>query len=106
CHAAEVDAVITALAADEAEALRFAARAVVGERDLERGIDRLGARVGEEHAREARRSDARQALGELERDRMAHLEGGREIHLRDLALDRLDDLRPAMPRVHAPKARG
>jgi len=102
-HAAEVDAVIAALTPDEAETLRFAAGAMVGERDLERRVDRFGARIGEEQAREALRRDAREPLGELERDRMAHLEGGREVHRRDLALDRLDDLRAAMPRVHAPE---
>ena len=46
--AAEVDAVIGAVAADQADALALAARPVVGERDLERGVDRLGARVAEE----------------------------------------------------------
>jgi hypothetical protein len=105
-HAAEVDAVIAALAADQAKALSFAARAVIGERDLERRVDRLGARVGEEDAREPLRRDAREPIGELESDRMAHLEGGREVHLLDLPLDCLDDLRPAVAGVHAPQARG
>ena len=43
--AAEADAVIAALAADEARALPLARHVPVGERDLERGVDRLGAGV-------------------------------------------------------------
>src|SRR5688572_28471274 len=78
-HAAEVDAVVAALAADQAVAPRLAARALVGERDLERGVGGLGARVAEENAREPRRRDAREPLGELERGRVAHLERRREI---------------------------
>ena len=42
-HPAEVHAVVAALAADEPEASRLAARAVVGERDLERRVGRFGA---------------------------------------------------------------
>ena len=37
-HAAEVHAVIAALAPDEARPLTLAARPVIGERDLERGL--------------------------------------------------------------------
>ena len=102
-HAAEVDAVVAALAADEAKALTFTTRAVPGEGDLERRVDRFGARVGEEHPREALRGDARQALGELEGDRVAHLEGRREVHLPGLPADGLDDARPGMAGVHAPQ---
>ena len=47
--AAEADAVIAARAADEAHALRLPLRLPVGERDLERRVDRLRARVAEEH---------------------------------------------------------
>ena len=54
--AAEIDAVIAALAADQARLRRVALRPVIGERDLERGLDRLRARVGEEHMVEARRA--------------------------------------------------
>jgi hypothetical protein len=43
------------------------------------------------------------ALGKLERDRMAHVEGRREVHLRNLLLHRGDDLRPAMAGVDAPE---
>lgn len=42
-NAAEVDAMIAALAADEAEARAVALSAVISERDLQRGIDRFRA---------------------------------------------------------------
>src|SRR5512134_4006709 len=41
-HAAEVDAVVAARATDQPVAPRFAARTVVGERDLERRVGRFG----------------------------------------------------------------
>ncbi len=46
--AANVDAVVGPLARDHADAAGFAAGIVVGHCDLQRGIDRLGAGVGEE----------------------------------------------------------
>ena len=79
--AAEADAVIAALAADEARARALALRAVIGERDLERGVDRLRARVAEEHVVEVARRERGEPLGELEGLRMAHLEGRRVVHL-------------------------
>ena len=60
--AAEADAVIAALAADQALARALAADAVIGERDLERGIDRLRAGVGEEHMVEIAGQHGRRAL--------------------------------------------
>ena len=96
---------VAALAADQAEAPGFAARTVVRQCDLQCAVDRLGARVGEEHALEPLGRDRGEALGELERDRVAHLESRREIHLRRLALDRLHNLRPAVARVDAPQSR-
>ena len=103
-HAAEVDAVITALAADEAGALAFAAGAVVGQRDLQRRLHRLRAGVGEEHLVHALGRDAGQPRGEFEGLGMAHLEGGSEVQLRRLFLDRPHDARPVVACVHAPQA--
>src|SRR3954466_13766884 len=103
-HAAEVDAVVAALAADQAKTAGLTARAMVGERDLERAIDGFGPRIGEEDMALTTRRDPPPPLGELEGDRVPHLESRREVHFRRLALDRLDDLRPAMPRVHTPQA--
>ena len=103
--AAEADPVIAALASDQAGARSLADRALVGERDLERGIDRLRPRSGEEHPIEAARRDLRQSLGEGEGDRMAHLEGRRIIHGGKLRRDRIGDLRAAVPGIDAPQAR-
>ena len=46
-HAAEIHAVIALLATDQAGTITFAARTVVAQRDLQRGVDRLGAGVRE-----------------------------------------------------------
>ena len=104
--AAEIDAVVALLAADQADALALAALAVVGDRELERGIHRLGARVGEEDARHALGQQRRELLGELEGRRMAHLERRREVQRRHRLLHRLDDGLAAMAGVDAPQARG
>ena len=104
--AAEADAVIAALAADQAGAARLAVGAMIGERDLQRGIDRLGAGVGEEDAVEALRRDLGEALGEIEGERMAHLERRREIQRHQLPLDRSRDLLAAMAGIDAPEAGG
>ena len=57
--AAEIDAVIAALAADQAGAAALPLHALIGERDLQRRLDRLRARVGEEDMVEPLRRDAR-----------------------------------------------
>ena len=93
--AAEADAVIALFAADQAGALALAAGAVIGQRDLERGIHRLGAGIGEEHVVEWLRRNRGQAFGQHEGQRMAHLEGRREIQRGDLLADRLHDARCA-----------
>ena len=90
-NAAEADAVIAALAADQPRARALAADVVISERDLERGVDRFRARIAEEHAveiaRRQRRDPARQfegfGVGEVERRRI--VEFGR------LPRDRGDD---------------
>src|SRR6185312_1227743 len=82
----EVDPVIAALATDQARALRLAAHALIGHRDLQRGIDRLGSGVREEHPVEAGWRELRDSLRRLERLGMRHLERGREVELGDLLL--------------------
>ena len=79
--AAEADAVIAALAPDQARARAFAAHIVIGERDLERGVDRLRAGIAEEHVVEIARRQRRDPARELERLRMAELEGRRVVEL-------------------------
>ena len=57
--AAEVDAVVAALAADEPHLRAVSFGAMVGDGHLERGLDRFRARVREEDVLEAFRSDRR-----------------------------------------------
>jgi hypothetical protein len=101
--AAEAHAVVAALAADEARARALATDAVVGERDLERGVHRLGARVGEEHVVEPVGQPLDDLVRQLERSWVAHLERRRVVHLRDLPAHRLGDLASAVARIHAPE---
>src|SRR6478609_3710124 len=102
---AEIDAVIAALAADQAHLGAVSIGTVISERDLERGLDRLRAGVGEEHLVKAGRRDINQLRGAFERAWMTHLEGPGEIELADLLAHRLDDLRSAMAGVDAPQSR-
>src|SRR5262249_58961792 len=102
-HAAEADAVIAALAADQAGARRLAVGAVIGERDLQRGVDRLRSGVGEEDAVETLRCDLGKTLGEIEGERMTHLKRRREIEIHQLALDGGCDLLAAVTGVDAPE---
>jgi hypothetical protein len=73
--------------------------------DLECGVDRLGARVGEEGVIEPARGDPHQLVRELERGRMPHLERRREVERLELACYRLSDLAPSVPGVDAPQPR-
>jgi hypothetical protein len=102
--AAEVDAVVAALAPDEPGARALAARAVVGDRDLERRLDRLRSRVGVEDLGQALGRDLDQPLGQFEGQRVRHVERRGEVEFGRLALDRLDDLRPVVSRVDAPQS--
>jgi hypothetical protein len=102
-HAAEADAVIAALPAHEAHPLRLAARLVVGQRHLERGVGALAAGIGEEDVVQPLGRQLRHAGGGLEGDGVAELEGGREIQDGGLLLDRLDDLAAAMAGIAAPQ---
>ena len=102
--AAEADAVIAALAADQSRACRLTGGALIGERDLQRGVDRFRTRIGEEDAIEAFRRNRGKPLGEIERQRMAHLERGREVELHQLLFDGSRDLAAAVAGVDAPEA--
>ena len=65
--AAEADAVIATRAPDESDALRLALRLPVGERDLERRVDRLGAGVAEEDVVDVRREAFARAVAPARR---------------------------------------
>ena len=90
--AAEVDAVIALLAADQARLRALALRAPVRARHLERRVGGLGARAGEEHVVEAGGRELLDLVRELERQRVAELERRRVVERRDLLLHGLGDL--------------
>src|SRR5690606_24883728 len=96
------DTVVAALTADQTSAMAIAAGAMVGQCDLEGGIDRLGTRVGEEHLVEAGRRRLDQPGGELEGDRMAHVEARGIVERAELRGNRLGDLLATMAGVDAP----
>jgi hypothetical protein len=85
--AAEADAVIAALAADQPGARALAAHIVIRERDLERGIDRLRARIAEKHAVEIARRQRRDPARQLEGFGMGEVKSRRIIELGRLALE-------------------
>ena len=103
--AAEVGAVIAALTPDEPGLRALAPHIVIAERDLERGVGRFRARVGEEHVVEVARREIDQPVRELEGGRVAELEGRREIHALGLRLDRRHDLLVPVACVAAPEPR-
>jgi hypothetical protein len=104
-NAAETDAVVAALATDQARARAFTTCTLVGERDLERGVDRLRPRVREEDVTQSVRQPVHDVVGELERGRVPHLEGRRVFHGGDLPAHRLRDLLAAVACVDAPEPR-
>jgi hypothetical protein len=104
--AAEADAVVAALAPDQAGARAFAADVVVGEGDLQRGVDRFRSGVAEEHVIEVGRRQRRDPARQLERLRMRELERRRVVELGGLRADRRDDRIAIVSRVRAPKSGG
>ncbi|MND80119.1 hypothetical protein D3C80_718830 [compost metagenome] len=101
--AAEADPVVTALAADQPGAGALTAGPLPGQRYLERSVDGFRAGVGIEDVAEALGGYLHQLVGQLERQRVAHLERGGEIEVGDLLGDRLGNLAPTMARVATPE---
>ena len=104
--AAEADAVIAALAADQAGAGALAVELVIGQRDLQRGIGGFRAGIAEEHVVEPVRREIGDAAGKLERLRNAELERRRVIERRGLLGDRFRNLGAAVAGIAAPHAGG
>ena len=100
-HATEADAVIAALATDEPRAVAFVFRAVVGERDLHRGVDGFAARIGEEDVVEVAGGEKCQSRGQLEHLRVGELEAWGVVETSGCGLDRLHDRLPAVAGVDA-----
>ncbi len=102
-HAAEVDAVVALFAADQSRAVAFAFRAMVGEGDLQRRVDRLRAGVGEEHVGETLGRHLDDAFGKCERLVVAHLEDHRVVECRNLLLHGGDNFRVAVADTRGPE---
>ncbi|CAI8181965.1 MAG: Uncharacterised protein [SAR116 cluster bacterium] len=103
-NTAEIHPVIAALTPDQARAAALAAHTMIGNRHLQRGLDRFRSGIGIETVIHAVRRQVDQPVRQLERFGMAHLERRRIIQLRHLVLHGLNDLRPCMARIHAPEA--
>ena len=103
-NTAEADAVIAALAADQPGASGLAAAVVIGQRHLQRGIDRFGTGVAEKHMLKTLRRQRGDAAGKLEGLRMAELERWRVVEGRGLLLDRVHDRVAVMACIAAPHA--
>ena len=98
---AERGAVVGDLARDELVALALAAHAVVLARELDGGLDGLGAAGREEDAVEVAGGEAGDARGELDRARVRVAPVGEEAELLDLLGGGLADLGAAVAGVHA-----
>src|SRR6266540_3320644 len=105
-NAAEADAVVAALTPDQAGARAFAAHVVIGERDLERGVDRLRAGIAEEHVVEVAGRERGDSARELERLGMGELKRRRVVERGRLRLDRRNDRIAIVPGIGAPHAGG
>ncbi|MNT04081.1 hypothetical protein D3C72_1386440 [compost metagenome] len=97
---------ITALATYEPGAGALTAGPLPGQRYLERRIDGFGAGVGIEDVTESLGGYLHQPVGQLERQRVSHLERGGKIEVGDLLGDRLGNLAPTMARVATPEPGG
>ena len=105
-NAAEADAVIAALAADQPGARALAAHVMVRERDFERGVDRFGSGIAEKHPVEPGRRQRRDPVRQLERLRMGELERRRVVEFFSLARDRGHDRIAAVAGIAAPQPGG
>ena len=103
-NAAEVHAMIPALAADQAETPALPGAHLVGARDLQRRIRGFRSRIDEEDMVHAVGRQRRDPLCERKGRRMGELERRREIELAGCLADRLDDRLAVVSRVHAPQA--
>src|SRR5262249_39869400 len=101
--APEADAMIPALASDEHPPRALAARPVITESDLQRGVHRLGTGVDEEDVVEAPRGEAHELVGGDERTGGMHLKAGRVVEPLRLSLDGFDDRLAAVACVHGPE---
>jgi hypothetical protein len=103
--APEPDAMVGALAADDASARSLAPDSVICNGDLERCIDSLGAGIGEEDAIRRSSGQGRDAPCQLECRRMGYLKARAIVEALDLIADSLDNARIRVPERCTPKSR-
>ena len=101
--AAKADAMIAALAADQPHARRIAPHVVIGERDLERGVDRFRAGIAEEHVVEIAGRQRGDAARQFERLADGQTERPARSRARGFFLDRRDDRLAVMAGIRAPE---
>ncbi|CAM2153920.1 hypothetical protein PT2222_20340 [Paraburkholderia tropica] len=94
--AAEIHAVIRALARHEHRTARRADRALISEADFHRGIDRLGTRTDEEQLPDALRQHLRKSSREFERLWMGAQEARRKVERQQLRMHGFGDFGAAM----------
>jgi hypothetical protein len=94
--AADVDTVVGSFARNKAHALSLAARPMVGERDFDRRIDRLGSGIAEKDVIEITRCQRRDAPRQLEPERVRRLKRRTIIEFSQLFAYRFGDLRSPM----------
>src|SRR5215813_5248987 len=104
--ATEAYAVIPALPTDQAHARGVAANVVIGERNLERGVDGLGTGVAEKYVIEIGRGERGNPAREFKGLWMAELERRCVVQRGRLALDGLDDRLAIVAGIRAPKTGG
>ena len=104
-NAAEPDAMIAAFAADQPDARRVAPHIMIGQRDLERGINCFGAGIAEENMVEIAGSQCGDTARQLEGLGVRELERRRVVERRRFALDGDNDLLAVVPGIGAPEAR-
>src|SRR5579862_2529701 len=98
-------AVIAAFAAYQPEAGPLSNLVEVAARDFQRGIDRLGTRIDEEHMIQSGRCQVGYPACDFKSSRVSELECRRVVECTGCCPDRVRDLRTPVTCIHAPKAR-
>ena len=93
--------VVGDLAGDDLRLVRVAGELVVLARELDRGLDRLAAAAGEEHAVQVTGREIGDARGQLDGGRVRVGPVGEELQVLGLVGARLGDVGPAVADVHA-----